>query len=680
MDNEQSRTNAPEMHIKTGKPRKDAGSRKAIKQGKLFLRELGKMSRSRSSSSGRNTSPARGSYLGTSCFVKTPLKSNQRVVVKARYVKHKNPALAQQSITSHVSYISRDSACISDENGAQILCQNGRSTEENLTDFTTKTAQDKHDFRFIISPENAHKMDLNEFTKTLMQQMENDLKTKLEFVAVSHFNTDNPHTHIIVRGCDDQGNDLVISRDYIANGIRNRASEIATQMMGQRTQLEIREGITKEVKQDRYTQLDRELLKLKNAANLVHIQNENTAQDNSFIAFKRNVHLQRVKHLEELGLAHEQAPGVWYIEPAAEQVLKDMSIRGDIIKTMHSKLNDRGQELVIYDPQHISTPIVGEVVEKGLVNELHDDKYMIVNATDNRAYYVKLSRYSEDANFESVKGSIVKITPNAPKIELKKADKNILEIASKNSGIYTAESHLNQIENGSIKLTISKENYISNHLKRLDLLEKNGLVTRVDKDSWSIPSDLEKRMIELSHTATGKHAKVVLESRLDMSGQVSAQGLTWIDKQLIENTKPARPVGRESEFRTGLNDAYNDRVEFLIQNELAQKTPSGIQFKSSIRDDLYAMQLADIYKKYDRIYGQGIDISGGDTFSGSIEKLVNTPSGPHCIVRDQNKYVCIPYSPGMAVGKRIDLQYTRINNQTKLNYNLAATKEVYRGR
>lgn len=679
MDSEQSRNNAPEMQIKTGKPRKDAGSRKAIKQGKLFLRELGKMSRSRSSNSGRNTT-ARGSYLGKSCFVKTPLKSNQRVVVKARYVKHKNPSLATQSISSHLSYISRDSACITDENGAQILCQNGRSTEENLTDFTTKTAQDKHDFRFIISPENAHKMDLNEFTNKLIQQMENDLKTKLEYVAVSHFNTDNPHTHIIVRGCDDQGKDLVISRDYISNGIRNRASEIATQMLGQRTQLEIREGITKEVKQDRYTQLDRELLKLKNTDNLVHIQNENTTSDNSFIAFKRSVHLQRVKHLEELGLAHEQAPGVWYIEPTAEQVLKDMSIRGDIIKTMHSKLNDRGQELVIYDPQHISTPIVGEVVEKGLINELHDDKYMIVNATDNRAYYIKLSRYSEDANFESVKGSIVKITPNAPNIELKKADKNILEIASKNGGIYTTENHLKQIENSCIKLTIPKENYISNHLKRLDLLEKNGLVKRIDKDSWNVPNDLEQRMIDLSNNAPGKHAKVMLESRLDISSQASAKGLTWIDKQLIKNPKIASPGGRESAFRTSLNDAYNDRVEFLIQNELAQKTTSGIQLKSGIRDDLYTMQLTDMYKKYDRIYGQGIDISGGDKFSGSIEKLVNTPSGPHCIVRDQNKYVCIPYSPGMAVGKKIDLHYSRINNQTKLNYNLAATKEVYRGR
>ena len=55
-----------------------------------------------------------------------------------------------------------------------------------------------------------------------MRQMEEDLGTKLDWVAADHFNTGHPHSHIVVRGRDDEGNDLVIVRDYISHGMRAR--------------------------------------------------------------------------------------------------------------------------------------------------------------------------------------------------------------------------------------------------------------------------------------------------------------------------------------------------------------------------------------------------------------------------------------------------------------------------
>src|SRR3546814_4348438 len=70
--------------------------------------------------------------------------------------------------------------------------------------------------------------------------MEADLGTPLDWVAVDHWNTDNPHTHLIVRGRDDTGKDLIIAGDYIAHGFRHRAAELATEWLGPRTELEIR--------------------------------------------------------------------------------------------------------------------------------------------------------------------------------------------------------------------------------------------------------------------------------------------------------------------------------------------------------------------------------------------------------------------------------------------------------
>src|SRR3546814_10899430 len=82
--------------------------------------------------------------------------------------------------------------------------------------------------------------DLKTFARELMGQMEKDLGTKLDWVGVDHWNTDNPHVHIILRGRTDDGQDLVISRDYINEGIRARAQDLVTQELGPRTDHEIR--------------------------------------------------------------------------------------------------------------------------------------------------------------------------------------------------------------------------------------------------------------------------------------------------------------------------------------------------------------------------------------------------------------------------------------------------------
>src|SRR3546814_10121914 len=89
---------------------------------------------------------------------------------------------------------------------------------------------DRHQFRFIVSAEDGMEYDdLKPRARRLMQRVEDDLGTKLDWVAVDHYNTGHPHTHIIVRGKDERGVDLVIARDYISHGLRERASELVDQ-------------------------------------------------------------------------------------------------------------------------------------------------------------------------------------------------------------------------------------------------------------------------------------------------------------------------------------------------------------------------------------------------------------------------------------------------------------------
>ncbi|WP_413207911.1 hypothetical protein [Rhodospirillum sp. A1_3_36] len=92
-------------------------------------------------------------------------------------------------------------------------------------------------------------------TRRLMAQVEEDLGTKLDWVAVDHFNTGHPHSHIIVRGRslssgtakgrnpgNDRGKDLIIARDYITTGMRERAADLVSLDLGPRTDREIMEA------------------------------------------------------------------------------------------------------------------------------------------------------------------------------------------------------------------------------------------------------------------------------------------------------------------------------------------------------------------------------------------------------------------------------------------------------
>jgi type IV secretory pathway VirD2 relaxase len=98
--------------------------------------------------------------------------------------------------------------------------------------------------------------DLKAFTRDLVSQMESDLGTRLDWVAIDHWNTDNPHVHLLVRGVAQDGSDLVISRDYISHGLRSRAEDLVSAELGPKPEHEIRSALEREVEGERWTRLD----------------------------------------------------------------------------------------------------------------------------------------------------------------------------------------------------------------------------------------------------------------------------------------------------------------------------------------------------------------------------------------------------------------------------------------
>ena len=180
---------------------------------------------------------------------------SRRVVIKARLVRLK--ALSPGTLATHMRYLARDGITRKGEPGHAY---NTQQDQVDLPSFAATGSGDRHQFRFIVAPEDGVQLeDLRDFTRTLMAQVERDLGTRLEWVAVDHWDTDNPHTHVVLRGKDDRGKDLIIARSYITHGMRHRACELATEWLGERTESEIRAAIGRDVDREGWTDLDRDL-------------------------------------------------------------------------------------------------------------------------------------------------------------------------------------------------------------------------------------------------------------------------------------------------------------------------------------------------------------------------------------------------------------------------------------
>ncbi|MGE0566212.1 MAG: relaxase/mobilization nuclease domain-containing protein, partial [Pseudolabrys sp.] len=259
--------------------------------------------------------------------------------------------------------------------------------------FAERCEDDRHHFRFIISPEDAAEVgDLKTFTRELMRDLETDLSTKLDWIAVDHWNTDNPHVHVLIRGRADDGQDLVISREYISRGFRDRAAERVTLELGPRTDQEIRTALEREVESERWTSLDRALRDIADdCGGVADLRPRPDAEDPEL----RRLLLGRVAKLERLGLADPVGPACWTLKPGIEQTLRQLGIRGDIIKTMHQAMSAGGHEPDVstfaLHGEEPSDPVLGKLIKRGLDDELKGSAYAIVAGIDGRTHHLRFN-------------------------------------------------------------------------------------------------------------------------------------------------------------------------------------------------------------------------------------------------------------------------------------------------
>jgi type IV secretory pathway VirD2 relaxase len=352
--------------------------------------------------------------MGTGALAAAGLvaSGSRRVIVRARYTRQRAGDLG--AARAHLRYIQRDGVT---RDGLPGDVYDVSSDDIDLEAFLERSAGDPHQFRFIVSPEDSVRLrDLKPFIRDLMRHMEQDFGTKLDWVAVDHFNTGHPHSHVVIRGRDESGKDLVIARDYIGHGMRARAQALVTLELGPETELERTAKLLNEVEQERFTYIDRTLLRRSKDGIVV------IASTDREHPIRQTMRIGRLKKLEGLGLAEERQTGVWSIDPKLESKLRQLGERADIFKTMQRALKEAGIErpapgLAVFESGRRRTPLIGKVMAVGLVDEITDRQYVIVDGIDGRVHYAPLGRLAP-AEMPS-RGMIVSLTgdslPGRPK-------------------------------------------------------------------------------------------------------------------------------------------------------------------------------------------------------------------------------------------------------------------------
>jgi len=563
----------------------------------------------------------------------------RRAVIKTRLVRLGGKGFA--AARAHLRYIQRDGVT-RDGLPGELYRREGDRVDGK--EFLARAEGDRHQFRFIVSAEDgAEYPDLKPLTRRLMAQMEADLGTRLDWVAVDHLDTGHPHTHVMLRGKDDRGENLVIAPEYISRGMRERLAELVTLDLGPRTDLEIENRQRLEVTAERLTTLDRRLLHERDGEGIVAGGHRDPVQ--------HALRAGRLRKLEGLGLAENLGGARWRLAPDMEDRLRRLGERGDIIRTMQRALGGQGRprgaaELVVHDLRPLSDPVIGRVVGRGLADELRDRHYLIVDGVDGRAHYVDVGPGL--AVEPLAEGAIVHLSPQDPAVRA--ADRVVAEVAAANEGTYSVALHRAHDPSASAA-------FAEAHVRRLEAIRRgSGGVERLGDGSWRIGEDhLETVAAYEAKRAAAAPVKLDLLSSMPVERLPAAEGATWLDRELIADAPvPLRDAGFGREARAALAA----RRQWLLARGLAWEADGATVYPGDLIERL---RRQDVLRAAQGLSSElGLDFR--DVESGHVEgrlaRRVDLASGRFALITRSRDFSLVPWRDGMEqrLGRQLGLE------------------------
>lgn len=552
----------------------------------------------------------------------------RRAVVKTRLVRIGTKGMP--AARAHLRYIQRDG--VTREGAPGEVYSADHDTADGKA-FLERCDGDRHQFRFIVSAEDGSEYsDLKPFVRRLMTQMEADLGTRVDWVAVDHFNTAHPHTHIMLRGVDDTGQNLIIAREYIAHGIRERAAELVTLDLGPRTDQEIDARLRRDIGAERLTVIDRRLIRSMDADHLV------TSADRD--PFQQSLRAGRLQKLASMGLVEDVGSGRWRLADDLEGTLRTLGERGDIIRTLQRELTARNLQRPWLGRSRFGAgetdpaPVVGRLIARGLADEHRDRHYLLVDGVDGHAHYVDIGR--ADAIAPIAEGAIVRVS--ARSLEVRDADRVVAEVAAASGGRYSIELHLRHDRSAT-------QAFAEAHVRRLEAMRRAGAgVAREPDGSWSIAADhLDRATGYEVHRHRNHPVDVEILSARPLDQLREADAATWIDRELASHSPlPIRDAG----FGRDVRAAMASRRQWLIEQQLADIDGDRIRLRANALMMLQRRELLHVGDELaDELGKPFVEARVGSAIAGRLVRRVDLASGRFALVEKSREFTLVPWRP-----------------------------------
>lgn len=558
---------------------------------------------------------------------------SRRAIVKTRLVRLGGKALG--AARAHLRYLQRDGVTREGEPGRLYSASDDRADGKAFLD---RCDGDRHQFRFIVSAEDGDQYDdLKPLVRRFMARMEEDLGTSLDWIAADHVDTMHPHTHIMLRGRDKHGDNLVIAPDYIKHGMRERLAGLVSIDLGPRTDLEIAQRLRLDVNAERMTAIDRRLLRESGPSRTVQAAGRDTAD--------HALRIGRLGKLASLGLADDLGGGRWRLAPDLEPTLRRLGEQGDIIRTMQRALKAAGVEreraLQVIHRRETATDITGRVVERGLADELRDRHYLIVDGIDGRSHYIDVGR--GEGTEALPRDAIVRMVQRPATLRL--ADRRIAEIAAASGGRYSIDLHQAADERASAR-------FAQAHVRRLEAIRRRiGGPERASDGSWSIPPDfLERARRYESLCAREAPVEIDLLSPLPLERLRDHDGATWLDRELVSPTAQPRDQGFGREVRAGLAA----RRCWLVEQGLASVSGDEISYRPDLLAQLQRRELLRVAAGIARDTGLEFAQTEG-RIEGVLRRRLDLASGRFALIDNGREFALVPWRPVLerAIGRSI---------------------------
>ena len=624
-----------QFEVSLGRMRSPSGSRRAVG----FFEQV---------SRGARATRRKAAYGQSSRSSVKAMSFHRRVIVKASIKTMATSGMA--AFRKHIDYIQRDGT---DEDGKraqiygsgveepalleadQTVPEGGENRKEALRDFTDSCRDDRHHFRIIVSPEDGQKLsDLKAYTRDLVSRMEEDLGTKLKWVAANHYDTGQPHTHLIIRGVRDNGKDLVIPKKYIAHSLRERAQELVHEELGPVSQMEGRVRMAHSIQAKGATRLDRSLSK-KIKDGIIDMRKPAVKGR----VWHRQLQVRRLRVLEKMGLAERLGSGRWAVEPSFTKTLRDMNERSQMVKAIHRSLEQNGYSVGLvternrFDPNSLTAQTVtGTVQNFGRPDDTRGGGFVVIQSIAGEPIYAKVS---DDEIFETLKkGQIITFEPH--QLGARKIDHSISNFAKSHNGTYSEVRHIT--EGGNVSPA-----YAQSHVRRLEALRRKNFVTRHKDGTWHIPENyLERASNYEAEKAMRLPTSIHRQSPQTIQEMQRARGATWLDKRLSEE---------------GLSGVGDTRLQTALKKRQMVLEKMGHRFSQTGRlpenalGDLRQMDLRDaatgVSEAMNKPYAS---LGESRTVEGIYREAINRPSGKFAVIERAKDFTLVPWRPVMERG------------------------------